>query len=164
MQGTVKFFDTGKGFGFISPEFGGSDIFVHISAVIASGLDQIREGDFLAFETEQDHRSGRPAAVALILINRGTAPPSPAPPASPPQHGRPPREPAGAGTGRVKWFNAAKGFGFITPDDGPADLFVHITALKRARLDTLEDGQRFAFDVEIDRCSGKCLAINLRPL
>ncbi|WP_312404559.1 cold-shock protein [Brevundimonas sp.] len=151
-----------QGFGFIAPEFGGADIFVHVSAVIASGLDQIGEGDFLAFETEQDRRSGRSAAVDLIVIKRGAATPQP----SEPRAGirRAPRDPAGAGTGKVKWFNAAKGFGFIAPDDGREDLFVHVTTLKRAGLDELRDGQPVGFDVEIDRRSGKSAATHLRLL
>lgn len=161
MQGTVKFFDAGKGFGFIAPEAGGGDIFVHVSAVIASGLDQIGEGDFLAFETEQDRRSGRPAAVDLIVIQRGVAT---SPSERPSGDRRPPREPVGAGTGKVKWFNVAKGFGFIAPDHGEEDLFVHVTALKRAGLDDLRDGQPVGFDVEIDRRSGKRSATHLRLL
>jgi len=162
MQGTVKFFNAAKGFGFITPESGGADIFVHISAVIASGLDPLQEGDFLAFETEHDRRSGRPAAVDLILIRSTTTPPRPTPAVSPSDTLRPSRDAAGAGTGVVKWFNAEKGFGFITTDGGRDDIFVHVTALKRAGLETLEVGQRLAFDVEVDRESGKSSATHLR--
>jgi CspA family cold shock protein len=62
--------------------------------------------------------------------------------------------------GTVKWFNAAKGFGFIQPDGGARDVFVHISAVERAGLGTLNDGQRVAFEVESDR-SGRSSAVSL---
>jgi CspA family cold shock protein len=54
-------------------------------------------------------------------------------------------------TGTVKWFNATKGFGFIAPDDGGKDVFVHVTAVQRAGLQSLSEGQRVTFDVVDDR-------------
>lgn len=65
-------------------------------------------------------------------------------------------------TGTVKWFNATKGFGFIQPDDGGKDVFVHISAVERAGLGTLQDGQKVTFEVVTDRRSGKAAADNLR--
>lgn len=65
-------------------------------------------------------------------------------------------------TGTVKWFNATKGFGFIQPDDGSADVFVHISAVERAGMRTLADGQKISFEVVQDRRSGKSSADNLR--
>jgi CspA family cold shock protein len=62
----------------------------------------------------------------------------------------------------VKWFNATKGFGFIQPSDGGADVFVHISAVERAGLRTLNDGQPVAYDIEQDRRTGKAAATNLR--
>ena len=66
--------------------------------------------------------------------------------------------------GTVKWFNAQKGFGFIQPDDGGNDVFVHISAVERAGLGTLCEGQKISFDVVADRRSGKSSADNLRRL
>ncbi len=62
-------------------------------------------------------------------------------------------------TGTVKWFNAQKGFGFIQPDDGGKDVFVHATALERAGMRGLVEGQKVAFDTAEDRRSGK-IAVN----
>lgn len=65
-------------------------------------------------------------------------------------------------SGTVKWFNASKGFGFITPDAGGGDVFVHISAVERAGLSGLADGQKVTYDVATDRRSGKSAAENLR--
>jgi CspA family cold shock protein len=65
-------------------------------------------------------------------------------------------------TGTVKWFNSQKGFGFIQPDEGGNDVFVHISAVERAGLRTLNEGQKISFDVVADRRSGKSSADNLR--
>jgi len=64
--------------------------------------------------------------------------------------------------GTVKWFNSQKGFGFIQPDDGGKDVFVHISAVERAGLRVLNEGQKIAFDVVADRRTGKSSAENLR--
>jgi CspA family cold shock protein len=64
--------------------------------------------------------------------------------------------------GTVKWFNATKGFGFIQPDNGGADVFVHISAVERAGLRGLADGQKVEFEIVADRRTGKSAADNLR--
>ena len=63
-------------------------------------------------------------------------------------------------TGKVKWFNATKGYGFIAPSDGGKDIFVHVSALKRAGLDTLQEGQTISFEIAKDR--GRTHAENVR--
>ena len=65
-------------------------------------------------------------------------------------------------TGTVKWFNATKGFGFIQPDDGGADVFVHISAVERSGMRTLVEGQKISFDIVQDRKNGKNSAENLQ--
>jgi CspA family cold shock protein len=65
-------------------------------------------------------------------------------------------------TGTVKWFNATKGFGFIVPQDGGKDVFVHITAVQKAGLQGLDENQKISFDVVQER--GKAAATNLKPL
>ena len=180
-SGTVKFFNGSKGFGFIAPHDGGADVFVHVSALERSGVDTLNEGDEVAFEMEQDRRSGKWAAVDLQVT--GSAPPGSRPARSdrPPGRGdRPPRhdgprhdgprhdgargEPAqlGPGSGVVKWFNQTKGFGFIQPNGGGGDVFVHISAVERAGLRSLGEGQPISYEIEQDRRTGKASATNLR--
>jgi CspA family cold shock protein len=64
--------------------------------------------------------------------------------------------------GTVKWFNGQKGFGFIQPDDGGKDVFVHISAVERAGMNTLNEGQKISYEIVADRRSGKSSADNLR--
>ena len=67
-------------------------------------------------------------------------------------------------TGTVKWFNATKGFGFIQPDDGGNDVFVHISAVERAGMGSLNEGQKLSFEVQNDSRSGKPAAANLQAV
>ena len=64
--------------------------------------------------------------------------------------------------GTVKWFNGQKGFGFIQPDDGSKDVFVHISAVERAGMQSLNEGQKVSYEVVADRKTGKSAAENLR--
>jgi CspA family cold shock protein len=66
-------------------------------------------------------------------------------------------------TGTVKWFNSTKGFGFIQPDEGGPDVFVHISAVERAGLGQLNEGQKISYEIERDKRSGKTSAGQLQP-
>jgi cold shock protein len=66
--------------------------------------------------------------------------------------------------GTVKWFNGQKGFGFIEPESGDKDVFVHISAVERAGMSSLNEGQKVSFDIVADRRSGKSAAENLRAI
>jgi len=189
-SGTVKWFNTAKGFGFIQPDDGGSDVFVHISAVEQAGLRGLNEGDLVTFELEQDRRSGKLSAGQLVVTGQGPAPARSGGGGGFDRPrgggggggygggggfdrprggggfggggGRPAGDPAGSGAGTVKWFNPTKGFGFIQPEDGGQDVFVHISAVEQAGLRGLNEGQQVAYDLEADRRSGKTSATNLR--
>jgi cold shock protein len=67
-------------------------------------------------------------------------------------------------TGTVKWFNAQKGYGFIQPDDGGKDVFVHISAVQRAGMASLEEGQKLSYELTQDRRTGKSSADQLRAV
>lgn len=147
--GKVKFFNAQKGFGFIQRDEGGEDIFVHISQVERAGLEGLAEGQELAFNLVD--RGGKVSAADLQVVGDVVAV----------QAKAPQRELTGErATGTVKFFNAMKGFGFITRDDGKEDAFVHISAVERSGLRGVEEGDRFEFDLEVDR-RGKYSAVNL---
>ena len=139
--GTVKWFATTKGYGFIAPEDGSADVFVHVSAVEQAGLGTLREGDRVRYESRPG-RNGRASAEDLSRVgaagHAGT------------RHRRPPSPPHAASAsqvGTVKWFNTTKGFGFIAPDDGSPEAFVHISAVERAGFRTLQEGQRVNYEL-----------------
>ena len=67
-------------------------------------------------------------------------------------------------TGTVKWFNATKGFGFIQPTDGGSDVFVHISAVERAGMRTLNEGQQVSYELQADKRSGKMSAEQLQAV
>lgn len=172
--GTVKFFNRDKGFGFVTPEAGGEDVFLHISAVERAGLETIAEGQTIKYNLVE--RNGRVSAADIELTGeivepreRGPRPPRPAFGERPERGGfergpRGPRpDPVTDGVryeGTVKFFNGIKGFGFIERADGGGDAFVHISAVERAGLSGLEPNQKVSFELETDR-RGKQAAVNL---
>ncbi|MEY4239064.1 MAG: hypothetical protein RL339_1665 [Pseudomonadota bacterium] len=153
-SGTVKFFNAGKGFGFIQRDEGGEDVFVHISAVERAGLESLAEGQQLKFTLVD--RGGKISASDLEVVGDVIE--------APKREAAPQRQLTGdKATGTVKFFNAMKGFGFITRDDGQPDAFVHISAVERSGMSGLNEGDRVEFDIEVDR-RGKYSAVNLTPL
>ncbi len=166
-NGVVKFFNPQKGFGFIVRDDGGEDVFVHISAVEQAGLTDLADGQPLGFTLVD--RGGRISATDLKIEGE---PMEVVRSAAPREAGReggfggggPQRQLTGEkAQGTVKFFNAMKGFGFISRDDGQPDAFVHISAVERAGLPTINEGDRFEFDIEVDR-RGKYAAVNLQPI
>jgi CspA family cold shock protein len=151
-RGTVKFFNSDKGFGFVQREEGGEDIFVHISAVERAGLEGLAEGQELEFTLVD--RGGKISASDLKVVGDVIAVQ---------KREAPQRELTGEkATGTVKFFNTMKGFGFITREDGQPDAFVHISAIERSGMQSLNEGDRVEFDIEADR-RGKFSAVNLVP-
>jgi CspA family cold shock protein len=170
-KGVVKFFNGQKGFGFVVRDDGGEDVFVHISAVEAAGLTGLADGQPLEFTLTE--RNGRVSATDLIIDGE----PLPVTDRGPPRDrdggfGDRPRgrdrdaAPTTNGQrveGTVKFFNGQKGFGFIQREDGGPDAFVHISAVERAGMSNLSEGQRVSFELEEDR-RGKQAAVNLSAL
>ncbi|MEP6784181.1 MAG: cold-shock protein [Sphingomonadales bacterium] len=169
--GVVKFFNAQKGFGFVVRDDGAEDVFVHISAVEQAGFVGLAEGQPLGFTLVD--RGGRISATELKIEGE----PLPVTDRAPPRDrdaaprggagggfgGAPQRELTGEkASGTVKFFNAMKGFGFIQRDDGQPDAFVHISAVERAGMSTLNEGDRLNFELEVDR-RGKHAAVNLAP-
>ena len=153
-KGTVKFFNSQKGFGFVQQESGGEDVFIHISAVERAGLEGLAEGQELEFNLVD--RGGKVSAQDLQIVGDVIAAPA--------AEGPPKRELTGEkATGTVKFFNSMKGFGFLVRDDGQPDAFVHISAVERSGLSAINEGERFEFDLEVDR-RGKHSAVNLVPV
>lgn len=154
--GVVKFFNAQKGFGFVVRDDGGEDVFVHISAVEQAGLTALAEGQPLSFTLVD--RGGRISATDLKIDGEPMAVPEREPRAAQ-------RELTGEkATGTVKFFNAMKGFGFIQRDDGQPDAFVHISAVERAGMTTLNEGDRLEFELEVDNRRGKYAAVNLSAI
>ncbi|SDN03551.1 Cold shock protein, CspA family [Geodermatophilus siccatus] len=160
-QGTVKWFNAEKGFGFIAPDDGGPDVFVHFSAIADDGgYRSLDEGQQVEFEASEGQRgpqadSVRPVGGAPRRQERGREDRGRGRDDDRDwgrggdrgrESGRPSR--GGRATGTVSWFDADKGFGFIQPDDGGPDVFVHFSAIAdRGGYRSLDEGQRVEFDV-----------------
>ena len=180
-KGVVKFFNGQKGFGFVVRDDGGEDVFVHISAVEAAGLTGLADGQPMEFTLTE--RNGRVSATDIVIDGEALPVTDRAPPRDRDAGGfgdrgdRPQRAPAGGGRdrdaapatngqrvdGTVKFFNGQKGFGFIQREDGGPDAFVHISAVERAGMSNLNEGQRVSFELEEDR-RGKQAAVNITAL
>jgi len=159
-KGVVKFFNPQKGFGFIVRDDGGEDVFVHISAVEQAGLTDLADGQPLEFTLVD--RGGRVSATNLRI--EGEPMPVERSGGGAGGAGGPQRQLTGEkASGTVKFFNAMKGFGFIQRDDGQPDAFVHISAVERAGIPTLNEGDRLEFELEVDR-RGKYAAVNLQTI
>jgi CspA family cold shock protein len=161
-KGVVKFFNPQKGFGFIVRDDGGEDVFVHISAVEQAGLSDLADGQPLEFTLVD--RGGRVSATNLRIEGDPMPVERSGGGGGGGGAGGPQRQLTGEkASGTVKFFNAMKGFGFIQRDDGQPDAFVHISAVERAGIPTLNEGDRLEFELEVDR-RGKYAAVNLQSI
>jgi CspA family cold shock protein len=141
VRGQVKWFNPTKGYGFVQLSDGSGDAFLHASALAGISIDALQPGVTIEFRTAPAQRG--PQVTEVISVDSSTA----VPPRSPRGRFRSPseRQPLEASVqemGTVKWYNAAKGFGFIVRDGGGKDVFVHVSALQRAGIMGLNEGQR----------------------
>ena len=146
---TVKWFNPVKGFGFLTPVDGSPDIFCHVSAVARAGFDTLPEGATVTCEVEQGRQGMQVWQIHAVDTSTASPARSGVPPRRDYGHGHGERAPA---SGRrvvamVKWFNPAKGFGFLVPDDGSPDVFCHASAVRDAGYDTLPEGATVTCEV-----------------
>ena len=158
VDASVKWFNPEKGFGFVELADGTGDVFLHANALSQSGHETVSQGATLRVRIGQGPKGRQVAEVLSVDESTAQARPAPRSPrpggfGGAPSGGAPGGFRSGPGrrapdlssaeemVGTVKWYNATKGFGFITPQNGGKDIFVHASALERSGLTTLNEGQ-----------------------
>lgn len=139
VEAKVKWFNASKGFGFLTMADGSPDAFLPMAILRRAGFEDVREGASVTCEVGAGAKG--PLVTTVFSIDLSTA--------IEPGFGADRRAPRPSSTmeGAVKWFEPEKGYGFISPDSGGKDIFIHITALRRSGLDSLAPGQRVRAEV-----------------
>jgi CspA family cold shock protein len=140
VDATVKWFNASKGFGFVTMSDGTQDAFLPMAILRRAGFDDVREGALISCEVSAGAKG--PLVTNVLNIDDSTA-------VAPRADGfdRRPQRPSTTLEGAVKWFEPDKGYGFISPDGGGKDVFIHITALRRSGVNVLGPGQRVRVEV-----------------
>ena len=141
VEATVKWFNASKGFGFVTLADGSQDAFLPMAILRRAGIEDVREGASISCEIGEGAKG--PLVTTVLNVDNSTAAP---------QGGYDRRAAAGPRSsttmeGAVKWFEPDKGYGFISPDGGGKDVFIHITALRRSGINALGPGQRVRVEV-----------------
>jgi CspA family cold shock protein len=138
VEAKVKWFNASKGFGFVTLADGSQDAFLPMAILRRAGYDDVREGASITCEISAGAKG--PLVTNVLNIDLSTA-------VAPGTADRRGSRPSTTMEGAVKWFEAEKGYGFISPDGGGKDVFVHITALRRSGVNALGPGQRVRVEV-----------------
>jgi len=139
IEAKVKWFNASKGFGFVTMADGSPDAFLPMAILRRAGYEDVREGASITCEVGAGAKG--PLVTTVINIDLSTAV---APSFGADRRGT---RPSSTLEGAVKWFEPEKGYGFIAPDGGGKDVFIHITALRRSGLEGLTPGQRVRVEV-----------------
>ena len=149
IDAVVKWFNADKGFGFVELADQSGDAFLHAAVLEAAGHATVNPNSKLSVQVGVGQKGRQVVAVLAVDTTTGADPRANARPSAKASSGRERPDPAAAISinGTVKWFNADKGFGFVVCDDGEKDVFVHASAVERAGLRGLNEGQRLAMRV-----------------
>jgi CspA family cold shock protein len=141
VEARVKWFNAAKGFGFVTLSDGSPDAFLPMAILRRAGYEDIREGASVTCEVGAGAKG--PLVMAVLNVDNSTAVAAPMGGYNRPAANRPAQTLEGA----VKWFEPEKGYGFIAPDGGGKDIFMHVTALRRSGVNAVGPGQRVRVDV-----------------
>ena len=142
VEAKVKWFNASKGFGFVTLADGSQDAFLPMAVLRRAGYEDVREGASISCEISAGTKG--PLVTNVLNVDNSTAS---IPHGGAGAIGRRGLQPSTTMEGAVKWFEAEKGYGFITPDGGGKDVFIHITALRRSGVNALGPGQRVRVEV-----------------
>ena len=142
VEAKVKWFNASKGFGFVTLADGSQDAFLPMAILRRAGYEDVREGASITCEVSDGAKG--PLVTTVLNIDNSTAAAPRSGTGGVDRYG--PR-PSHTIEGAVKWFEPEKGYGFISPDGGGKDVFIHITALRRSGVSALAPGQRVRVDV-----------------
>ena len=153
----MKWFNPEKGFGFVELSDGSGDAFLHGSVLAQSGINAVQPGDTVEVRVGPGHKG--PHVTEVLSVDSSTAVPM----ASRRSNAQTTTSngPSVEETGTVKWFNPEKGYGFIAPNGGGKDVFVHISALDRSGIAALGEGQTVVVDIVAGRKGPEAARVRL---